>query len=139
MLTFFVDKNIDSKSFTDPLKDALISLQLHRDHFIQHEEDEKWIPVVASQDWIIVTADERVRFNPREKQAIIESKAKVLILTMGKSPYFPDLATNFLNSYRRIEKTFYKTKPPCMVVLSKPKKADFEQGEPGSIRIANLL
>ena len=138
MLTFFIDKNIDSPLFIDPLRQARIFLERHRDHFIPSEEDDVWIPRVAERDWIIVTADERIRFNPVEKRAIIESKAKVLHLTMGKKPYFPDLAANFLNSYKRIEKTFYTTKPPCVAVLHKPKSEDFLSGKSGSIRIIDL-
>jgi hypothetical protein len=138
VLTFFIDRSIDSSLFTDPLKQAAVFVELHRTHFVHDTKDTVWITEVAKRDWIIVTADEKISFNDVEKKAVKTAKAKVLHLTMGKNAYFPDLAVNFLNSYRLIERTFYTKKPPCVAVLTKPNAKDFQANKSGHIRIVDV-
>jgi len=45
------------------------------DHFAQDADDSDWIPVVAAHDWIIVTRDRRILFNPVERAALERSGA----------------------------------------------------------------
>lgn len=138
MLIFFVDRSLDSSLFANPLNAAAIVTERHRTHFVHDTKDTVWIAEVAKRDWIIVTADEMISFNEVEKNAVKKARAKVLHLSMGKNPYFPDLAVNFLNSFRLIEKTFYTRKPPCVAVLTKPNAKDFQANKPGKIRVVDV-
>ncbi|RJN32933.1 hypothetical protein D3250_03735 [Nesterenkonia natronophila] len=50
----------------------------------QKEIDEFWIPEIAQRGWMILTADKKKWWRPREQQAIIVHGAKVFSLHKGQ-------------------------------------------------------
>lgn len=42
------------------------------------DKDAAWIPIVAKAGWVVITRDRRMLNRPAERQAIIDSKAKVV-------------------------------------------------------------
>ena len=44
------------------------------------EKDHVWIPLVASEGWIVITRDRRLRHRPAERRAILDNAARVIQL-----------------------------------------------------------
>lgn len=43
-------------------------------------KDRVWIPIVASEGWIIITRDKRIRDRPAERQAVLDYGAKIFTI-----------------------------------------------------------
>lgn len=68
-MTFFFDNNL-SKKISDGLRafgESAIHLQ---EHFPGDTPDVEWLKYVGENKYILVTRDERVRWNPAEKVAL---------------------------------------------------------------------
>lgn len=42
--------------------------------------DTEWLPMVASQGWLIISRDHNIRENPAERRAVLESGARMVAL-----------------------------------------------------------
>lgn len=100
-VTFFVDRSLGGHGLLSILRDAGLDIQRHDDHFDQDTPDEDWLEVCGSQGLYVLTADARIRYNPREIAAVREHAVGMFIL-MGKCPHAV-LAKNFISLMPRIE------------------------------------
>jgi len=48
--------------------------------------DPTWIALCATKNWIVVTGDKRLETVPENRQAVIDSKARVFLLSDSNSP-----------------------------------------------------
>ena len=83
-IVFFVDRNL-GKQFLIMLRDRGHRAEVHDDHFAQGTTDVEWIPVVAKKQWIAVSMDDRIRYNPVEQAMVFGSGLRLLLLA-GKPP-----------------------------------------------------
>lgn len=63
------------------LKNIGMIVEVHRDHFNQDEDDHIWIPTCAAQGWVIISGDQGLEKAALNARAVIDSAAKVFILT----------------------------------------------------------
>ncbi|MBS3933903.1 MAG: hypothetical protein KGZ35_06055 [Truepera sp.] len=133
-LVFFIDRNLQGRTFYEPLRAAGLLVALHRNHFAHEAADVEWIPVVAERGWIIVTADRRLRLAKDEQTAIVTAKARVVALTQGKAT-FSELAENFLFARAKIERFVKKHPAPFFAVLSRPNEQDRQRGRAGNLTL----
>jgi predicted nuclease of predicted toxin-antitoxin system len=133
---FFVDENLDGAAFVEPLRAAGIDLTRHRDRFAQGVADTEWLPAVADEGLIVLTADVRIRFRPLEVAAIVESRARVLLLRKGKRMTHARLAALLIRSKEVVADFFESCREPCVGVLaSRPDSDDPEERKPGRISV----
>jgi len=136
---FFVDENLDGPAFVEPLRRAGIDLVRHRDLFAQGVPDTTWLPAVAADGLIILTADVRIRFRPLEVAAIVESRASVLMIRKGKNMTHPRLAALLIRSQPVVTTFFATCMAPCVAVLtSRPDSDDPLETKPGKISAKSL-
>jgi PIN like domain len=132
-VTFFLDENL-GLPFAKILLEAGINVELHNSHFDPGVPDIVWIPTVAAKGWIGVTLDIQTRFNPREIEAIVTSKARILHLKGGPSTTHPMLATNFVQTFTKILRFLESNSGPCLATITRPsKKEDYFAGKPGNV------
>jgi len=43
--------------------------------------DEKWLPIIGKEDWVVIMRDKRIRYREREKAALMESGVRAFCLT----------------------------------------------------------
>jgi len=48
--------------------------------------DPEWIKLCAAKDWIAVTGDKRLETVPENRQAVIDAKARIFLLSESNSP-----------------------------------------------------
>lgn len=75
---FFLDENHCGNSYVRAaFQTAGILFESHLDHFQRGVEDTFWIPIVASRNWAVLTADARIRHNSLERQAVKSNGLKL--------------------------------------------------------------
>lgn len=112
--TYFCDRNLGRK-FPLRLRELGLAVELHDDHFSQEERDEIWIPRVSLQNWIILTLDERIRFNKVEKALLLAYKARVILLPNPKERtpgWLLQVAQEFAAAQAQVERFLSKTPSP---------------------------
>jgi len=76
---FFIDRSIGKHKVADALRNAGELVKVHDDRFPQNTKDQDWLPTVAAEDRIILTADQRILNRPLEIEAVRNSKAKLFV------------------------------------------------------------
>lgn len=98
---FFTDYNL-GKRFPEILAASGIPVERHIDHFPQDCPDEVWLEAVGRRGWIAITCDQRIRYKPNERAAVMAHKVALLIC-IGQAS-FPDHALSFVATRARIER-----------------------------------
>ena len=80
-LVFFLDRSLGKKKVAQALRQAGAVVEVHADHFPADARDEDWLRVVGSRGWIVLTKDERIRYRPNERSALLRSGVRAFILT----------------------------------------------------------
>ena len=129
---YFTDRDL-GKRFPEILKSGGLTVEPHADHFAHDTPDETWLQEVGKRGWIALTHDQRIRYKPNERDAVIRHRVALLVI-IGKAP-FPDLAQNFVNSRAVIESFLRGYKPPFIAKVYRPSASAGEQSgtTPGRI------
>jgi len=124
-MKFFIDTNLSHQ-----LVDGLIGFGenvMHlTDQFAAETEDEKWLNYVGNQELILVTRDERIRYNPLELKALREYKIGVFFLG-GKNRSRCEIIQQVVRNWPRMKELAGKTNrpfafriPPAGMIVSIP-------------------
>lgn len=82
-MDFFADRNLGRYNFPDELRAAGIVVHVHEDHFARDAPDDQWLPEVARRGWVVLSADKHIMRNPLELDAVMLSRAVLLVLVGG--------------------------------------------------------
>ncbi len=131
---FFTDRDL-GRQFPDILRSAGLVVERHDDHFGPTTPDEEWITRVAAEGWIAISHNERIRYTPNERDAVLRGGLG-LLLVVGKAP-FPELAANFVRSYHRITAFLDRYRPPFIakVYRASPKELTLNPEAPGRVEL----
>ncbi len=100
------------------LKALGMSVEIHRDHFPQSEDDHVWIPVCAQNGWAIISGDKGIEKAALNAQAVIESNAKVFLLTDGNMKGI-EWAAAIISGRHRMRKIIDDNDAPFYVSVGK--------------------
>jgi hypothetical protein len=112
----FLDRNQGNKIMPAALRDAGLHVVAHSEHFPHNEPDHLWIPACAAQGWIIVTADQRIETDPLNRQAVIDSRARILLLSENQHRAIA-WAAAIIVSQRHIYERILSVDGPCVLPL----------------------
>ena len=84
------------------LRDAGIPVEEHAAHFAHDAPDDQWLASVGARGWYVISHNRRIRYTPNERDAVFRARVGVFF-AIGKGP-FVTLATNFVNTIRRVER-----------------------------------
>jgi hypothetical protein len=133
-VVFFADRNL-GKQFPGILTAAGIRVERHIDHFPDTAKDEEWLAAIGQRGWYALTHDQRIRYKPNEKAAVIQAGVGLFVL-VGKAP-FAELATNFIATLPKIEKFIEQTPRPFIAKIYRPdeKTRKLRPNSPGRVEI----
>ena len=110
-VVFFTDRDL-GKRLPELLATARLPglrVERHNDHFAHDTPDDIWLPEVGHRGWYVLTHDQRIRYKPNEKAAVIENGIGLFVL-IGKVPHqllaegliavYPNLLA-FIDHYQR--------------------------------------
>jgi len=63
------------------MRAAVLDVRVHDDLFPQATQDVEWLPEAGPQRWLVVTRDDRIRYNQLEKQAVLAAKLRFFSIT----------------------------------------------------------
>ena len=78
-MTFFVDNNLSTQLARGmaAFGEDVTHLQ---DHYAPDAADTEWLPRIGRDQWILITRDDRVRFNPAELAALKQHRVGAFFL-----------------------------------------------------------
>lgn len=65
----------------DALRAAGLDVRVHDELFPQATEDVVWLTEAGAQRWVVITRDDRIRYNQLEKQAVLAAKLRFFSIT----------------------------------------------------------
>jgi hypothetical protein len=77
------------------------------------------LSAVGKKNWIVVTRDERIRYNVAEKQAMRRAKVRAFVLAAQGDLRADMLAQNFLKALPKIRRIVEKQMPPFIAKISR--------------------
>jgi hypothetical protein len=83
--SLFLDHNLGNKQLPGLLRMAGLKIECHLSHFPGEEPDDVWIRECARKGWIIFTSDKNIENDPLNRQAAIESEARIFFLDDGNT------------------------------------------------------
>lgn len=89
-------------------------MEHHDNHFSDDTPDTTWIAEAGRRGWIILTADERIRYKPTEKAALLASGTLTFILASRKGLTGMEMAEAFLSVQSSIFNAISKQRPPAI-------------------------
>jgi hypothetical protein len=114
---FFTDRDL-GKQFPARLREAGLQVERHADHLLPATADEEWLPEVGRRGWVVLTHDERIRYKPNEREAVMRHGVALLVV-QGQAPY-PQLAEWFVQTLPRIEAFVAAHAPPYIAKVQRP-------------------
>jgi hypothetical protein len=65
----------------DALRAAGLDVRVHDELFPQATEDVVWLAEAGVHRWVVITRDDRIRYNQLEKQAVLAAKLRFFSIT----------------------------------------------------------
>ena len=133
-VVYFTDRDLGAR-FPQILASAGLTVHRHADHLPADCSDEEWLQFVGERGWVALTHDTRIRYKPNELAAVVRHRVALLVV-MGKAP-FPELATSFVSTARRIEKFLERHVPPLIAKVYRPTPAKIKRNPkaPGRVEL----
>lgn len=101
MTVLFCDRDL-GKLFPTLLRDAGLVVETHADHFSDNESDDRWLAEVGRRGWYALTHNERIRYTPNERDAVMEAGVGLFVLVGATTTR--NLAENFVNTWPSIQR-----------------------------------
>lgn len=80
-ITFFIDRCLGSKRVVTALRQAELTIEIHKDHFAPDAPDVDWLPVVGELGWVVLTKDANIARRVLEKIAVTRAGVRLFALT----------------------------------------------------------
>ena len=94
---------------------AGIQLEKLLDHFPSGTPDAEWIPEVAQRGWVALTHDRRIRYNRRNRDAAMNSGARIIVISSGATRV--EMARIFLELHDHVLRFLHENEPPFIARL----------------------
>lgn len=96
------------------LRSADWKIERHDDHFGDSTKDVDWIRGAGGRNWVILTADERIRYKPAEKTALLDSGTHTFLLASQKNLTGREMGEVFLAAGSAIRRAIERFNPPAI-------------------------
>ncbi|MGE5114686.1 MAG: hypothetical protein ACM3JB_27820 [Acidobacteriaceae bacterium] len=117
--TWFLDRTHACRETGRQLRKAGVDVVKHRQKYTQGSLDDRiWIREVAALDWLIISGDKGLELDGINRQAVIQSGAKVFILDETESKGI-DWAAALIAGRHKIEKIASNNSGPFFVTVEK--------------------
>ena len=101
-MTFFVDRSLGARTVATALRAAGRDVVVHDDTFPPGTPDTEWLAQAGANSWTVLTKDDRLRYRPAEKQALLQAGVHVVVLT-SPSLTGPEMADLCVRAAPQIE------------------------------------
>lgn len=100
-----------------------MSVEVHADHFVHDEIDQRWLEECGRRGWVVLTKDRNIRYNLVERRALLNAGVAAFVLTSGNMSG-ADMASAFVKALPRIARFLRKYTPPYIAKVHKDGKVE---------------
>jgi hypothetical protein len=115
------------------LRAAGLTVEPHHTHFPPGTQDPEWLAATARRQWVVLTKDDRIRYSPLAKAAIMNSGARVFVLIGTRS--HSDLTQNLINSLGRVRRLIAKQDGPFIARVFMASEERRRKGQGGDVKL----
>jgi predicted nuclease of predicted toxin-antitoxin system len=116
-LTFFLDRQLGRHKMAGILRAAGLKVVIHDDCFSQNAKDPEWLTAAGTNQWIVITRDEHIRYRAAEKQAIRRAKVRAFVLVARGDLRAEVLAQIFLEALPSVRAITAKQRAPFIAKI----------------------
>lgn len=109
-MRFFIDANL-SEQLARRLREFGEDVVHLKEHFSQDEADEVWLRHIGEEGWFLVTRDDRIRWQPAQKEALRRHMVGAFFLA-GKNLTRWQLVVQVIRNWNRIKELAGSKQPP---------------------------
>jgi PIN like domain len=80
-LVFFIDRSLGRKKVPEALRAAGVEIRVHDELFPQGTEDVVWLREAGTNGWIVITRDDRIRYNQLRETSRHRCEGSVFSIT----------------------------------------------------------
>jgi hypothetical protein len=113
--TLFVDRSLGRIDVPTALRRAGRDVVTH-DELFKQDEDDVWIRDVSQRDWVILSKDLGITYNPAEKAALLECQARAFLLRRGELRG-AEMARIFVSALPKIDATVASVSRPFIAKI----------------------
>ena len=118
-LVLFLDENLHNcQPILHALEEAGISCERHSTHFLPGTPDSVWLPFVGSSGWLLITPDQRIRYNELERRAIQRYRVRAFVFTTGNLSGV-EMARLLVSAFTKMKRVCAKNDPPFIASITK--------------------
>jgi hypothetical protein len=125
-LVYFVDRSLGRFDVANALRAKGAVVVVHDDEFSQNAEDPQWLRLCGERRYLTLTKDERIRFHPLNRRAVLAHRVAVFTLTSANLTG-AEMAKRFVDARAQMERIFRREHPPFIAYV------------PASSRITRIL
>lgn len=113
----YLDRNLGSKVIPAMLAEQKIPFEIHDNHLSIDAPDEDWIILCSSRNWIGISKDLKLKYNPIIKSAIKSSKVGIFTITARNltGAQYGELLLKF---HKKIINFYLNSRKPFLATLS---------------------
>ena len=115
---FFLDRSIGKVIVATALREIGAKVVVHDDQFRHNTKDENWLKGIEKKGWIVLTKDKRIRYRPREREALMQAEVRAFVLTAGNIDG-TEMAEIFVKALPKIRRFAVKYSPPFIATVSR--------------------
>lgn len=120
---FFLDRCLGGHMVAAKLRaNSEIMVEAHHEHFAEDEKDEIILREIGKRQWIFLTKDKRIRYNPLALASIRESSARVVYLSSNVNLKGEQVGEVFLKAASSIVKIARQNNAPFVAKVTKDSK-----------------
>lgn len=101
-IVFFVDRALGKNHVANSLRNVGEAVEIHADYFSHDALDTDWLPTVAEKGWVVLTADQKIRYRHLELLAVEQFDCTLFCLMSGDLNG-PDMAKAFVKAIKSIK------------------------------------
>ena len=114
---FFLDASLGRKVIAEALRQAGEQVIVHDERFDPGTKDEVWLAEAGNQGWVVLTKDDKIRYHPIERQALLEARVAAIILPKGNVKA-EEMAKAFVAALPKIKRLLRRETRPFIYRLS---------------------
>jgi site-specific recombinase len=115
----YLDENLcNCQPILDILKRLGVSHKRHLEFFKPGTRDRDWLRHVGEEQWVVLTADQQIRYNEQEKQEVVSHRVREFVFSSGNLAG-QEMAAILEIALPRIKRLCEKQAPPFVATITK--------------------
>jgi hypothetical protein len=115
----YLDENLcNTGAILQRLQALSVRFERHLAHCARGISDDEWLPLVGRKNWILLTADKRIRYNFLEKRALERNAVREFVFASGNMSG-EEMAVSLERAIPKMQRLCRKCSPPFVAAITR--------------------